>query len=88
MMAATNIALLTAAAMHGAAHQAPQTFQVITDKHVPDRELGRNRLPSTPAAPSRTRQPNDALARPGTCSSPTARRQPRTPSSIRARAAA
>lgn len=38
------IALLTAAAMHGAAHQAPQTFQVITDKHVPDRELGRNRL--------------------------------------------
>jgi predicted transcriptional regulator of viral defense system len=38
------VALLTAAAMHGAAHQAPQTFQVITDKHVPDRELGRNRL--------------------------------------------
>jgi predicted transcriptional regulator of viral defense system len=38
------IALLTAAAMHGAAHQAPQSFQVITDKHVPDRDLGRNRL--------------------------------------------
>lgn len=38
------IALLTAAAMHGAAHQAPQVFQVITDKHVPDRELGRNRI--------------------------------------------
>jgi predicted transcriptional regulator of viral defense system len=38
------IALLTAAAMHGAAHQAPQTFQVITNKDVPDRELGRNRL--------------------------------------------
>ena len=38
------VALLTAAAMHGAAHQAPQTFQVIADKHVPDRELGRNRL--------------------------------------------
>jgi predicted transcriptional regulator of viral defense system len=38
------IALLTAAAMHGAAHQAPQSFQVITEKHVPDRDLGRNRL--------------------------------------------
>ncbi|HYB24387.1 MAG TPA: type IV toxin-antitoxin system AbiEi family antitoxin [Solirubrobacteraceae bacterium] len=38
------IALLTAAAMHGAAHQAPQVFQVITDKHVSDRELGRNRI--------------------------------------------
>jgi predicted transcriptional regulator of viral defense system len=38
------IALLTAAAMHGAAHQAPQSFQVMTDKYVPDRELGRNRL--------------------------------------------
>jgi predicted transcriptional regulator of viral defense system len=38
------IALLTAAAMHGAAHQAPQSFQVITEKDVPDRELGRNRL--------------------------------------------
>ncbi len=38
------IALLTAAAMHGAAHQAPQSFQVITDKDVLDRDLGRNRL--------------------------------------------
>jgi predicted transcriptional regulator of viral defense system len=38
------IALLTAAAMHGAAHQAPQSFQVITEKDVPDRDLGRNRL--------------------------------------------
>jgi predicted transcriptional regulator of viral defense system len=38
------LALLTAAALHGAAHQAPQSFQVVTDKHVQDRELGRNRL--------------------------------------------
>jgi predicted transcriptional regulator of viral defense system len=38
------IALLTAAAMHGAAHQAPQSFQIITEKNVPDRDLGRNRL--------------------------------------------
>ncbi len=38
------IALLTAASMHGAAHQAPQVFQVITDKDIPDRTLGRNRL--------------------------------------------
>jgi predicted transcriptional regulator of viral defense system len=38
------IALLTAAAMHGAAHQAPQSFQVITEKDVSDRDLGRNRL--------------------------------------------
>ena len=38
------IALLTAAAMHGAAHQAPQSFQVMTEKALPDRDLGRNRL--------------------------------------------
>jgi predicted transcriptional regulator of viral defense system len=38
------VALLTAAAMHGASHQAPQSFQVVTDKDVPDRDLGRNRL--------------------------------------------
>jgi len=38
------IALLTAAAMHGAAHQAPQIFQVMTDKRVSGRELGRNRI--------------------------------------------
>ena len=38
------IALLTAAAMHGAAHQAPQSFQVITEKDIPDRDIGRNHL--------------------------------------------
>jgi len=38
------IALLTAAAMHGAAHHAPQSFQVITDREVANRVLGRNRL--------------------------------------------
>lgn len=35
------VSFLTAAAMHGAAHQAPQTFQVITAKYLSDRDLGR-----------------------------------------------
>lgn len=40
------VGLLTAAAMHGASHQAPQIFQVITDRSylVRKRELGRIRL--------------------------------------------
>lgn len=33
------VSLLTAAAMHGAAHQAPQVFQVMVDRHVADRDL-------------------------------------------------
>ncbi len=35
---------LTAAARHGASHQAPQTFQVATSRTLRDRELGRSRL--------------------------------------------
>jgi predicted transcriptional regulator of viral defense system len=35
---------LTAAAMHGASHQAPQVFQVMVDRHVPNRDIGRVRL--------------------------------------------
>ena len=35
------VSFLTAAAMHGSAHQAPQTFQVVTDKYLPNRDLGR-----------------------------------------------
>jgi predicted transcriptional regulator of viral defense system len=38
------VSLLTAAAMHGAAHQAPQLFQVMVDRHVADRDIGRVRL--------------------------------------------
>ena len=39
-----NVSLLTAAAMHGAAHQAPQVFQVMVDRHVADRDIERVRL--------------------------------------------
>jgi len=39
------VALLTAARMHGAAHQAPQVFQVMTDgRRIRDRDLERVRL--------------------------------------------
>ena len=38
------VSFLTAAAMHGAAHQAPQAFQVVTTKYLPDRDFGRTRL--------------------------------------------
>jgi predicted transcriptional regulator of viral defense system len=38
------VSLLTAAAMHGAAHQAPQVFQVMVDRHVADRDIERVRL--------------------------------------------
>lgn len=39
------VALLTAARIHGAAHQAPQVFQVITDlRRIRNRDLGRVRL--------------------------------------------
>lgn len=35
---------LSAAAMHGAAHQAPQVFQVAVTRHVRDRTVGRTRF--------------------------------------------
>ena len=38
------VALLSAAELHGAAHQAPQVFQVMVDRHVKDRDFGRTRL--------------------------------------------
>jgi predicted transcriptional regulator of viral defense system len=38
------VALLSAAEFHGAAHQAPQVFQVMVDRHLRDRDLGRTRL--------------------------------------------
>ncbi|NQW73136.1 MAG: hypothetical protein HQ453_10430, partial [Actinobacteria bacterium] len=34
-------ALLSAAEIHGAAHQRPQAFQVAVDKRIKDRDLGR-----------------------------------------------
>lgn len=38
------VGLLSAAAQHGASHQAAQTFQVVTDRHVEDRDFERVRL--------------------------------------------
>lgn len=38
------VAFLSAAARHGASHHAPQTFQVVVDRHLRDRDLGRVRL--------------------------------------------
>lgn len=38
------IGLLSAAALHGAAHQAPQIFQVICQKKIPDLTLGKLKL--------------------------------------------
>jgi len=38
------VSLLTAAAMHGAAHQAPQLFQVMVDRHLADRDIERVKL--------------------------------------------
>ncbi len=38
------VGLLTAAALHGAAHQAPQEFQVVTDHPLPMIEIGRVRI--------------------------------------------
>jgi predicted transcriptional regulator of viral defense system len=38
------VGFLTAAAMHGAAHQPPQTFQAVTDRYLPPRDVGRVRL--------------------------------------------
>lgn len=38
------VGLLSAAQVHGAAHQAPQVFQVMVDRQLADRQLGRVRL--------------------------------------------
>lgn len=38
------VALLSAAAYHGASHQAPQVFQVMAERRVLDRAIGRVRL--------------------------------------------
>lgn len=38
------VGLLSAAQVHGAAHQAPQVFQVMVDRQLADRQIGRVRL--------------------------------------------
>ena len=38
------VALLSAAEIHGAAHQRPQAFQVMVERPIRDRTVGRNRL--------------------------------------------
>src|ERR1044071_160935 len=38
------VALLSAAEIHGAAHHAPQVFQVMVNRPLEDRDLGRTRL--------------------------------------------
>jgi predicted transcriptional regulator of viral defense system len=38
------VGLLTAAAFHGAAHQAPQVFQVICDKRIPNVRIGESQI--------------------------------------------
>lgn len=38
------VGLLSAAAMHGASHQSPMVFQVVTPARLRDRVIGRNRL--------------------------------------------
>lgn len=38
------VALLSAAVYHGASHHAPQVFQIMTDRHVADRDIERVRL--------------------------------------------
>lgn len=38
------VALMSAAEVHGAAHHAPQVFQVMVDRPLEDRDLGRTRL--------------------------------------------
>ena len=38
------VALLSAAELHGAAHQRPQAFQVAVDKRIKDRDVGRVKL--------------------------------------------
>lgn len=43
------VSFLSAAALHGAAHQAPQTFRVIADRALEDRDIERLRLRFTTA---------------------------------------
>lgn len=38
------VGFLSAAALHGAAHQSPQTFRVMTDRYLPGRDIERVRL--------------------------------------------
>jgi predicted transcriptional regulator of viral defense system len=44
------VGFLSAAALHGASHQAPQTFRLVTDRPLEDRDIERVRLCFTAAA--------------------------------------
>lgn len=58
---------LSAAALHGAAHQAPQVFQVAVDRHIRDRVVGRTRFVfaqrDVPAVPTIAYPTRDGTAR-------------------------
>jgi predicted transcriptional regulator of viral defense system len=59
---------LTAAALHGAAHHAPQEFQVAVSRHVADRQVGRTRFrfatrENVPALPVIERTTRSGVAR-------------------------
>lgn len=59
---------LTAAALHGAAHHAPQVFQVAVSRHVADREVGRTKFrfatrQNLPALPVIERTTRSGVAR-------------------------
>lgn len=55
------VGLLTAAATHGASHQHPQVFQVMVDRQLGDRDLGRVRLQFHVAARLHSSQPVPTL---------------------------
>ena len=59
---------LTAAALHGASHHAPQVFQVAVNRHVADRQVGRTRFrfatrEDAPVLPVITRTTRSGVAR-------------------------
>lgn len=59
---------LTAAALHGSAHHAPQVFQVAVSRHVAARQVGRTRFQvatrgNAPALPVSERTTRSGLAR-------------------------
>ncbi len=59
---------LSAAALHGAAHHAPQAFQVAVSRHVRDRNVGQTRLtfrirPRAGKTPVEARETRDGSAR-------------------------
>ena len=60
------VGFLSAAEVHGAAHQRPQVFQVITDARLNDRTYGRVRIEFTTSAKTATRPTTAANTPTGT----------------------